>query len=281
MLTYLLALAHAASVSYAFVITNLTIQQAQLDQLNNPSVDQATKDALGSDMVGNALRSWVQVPSNMILVSAAEAGTYHGTFPNSVIDGSCEHKITAKDNSYDFNILHDSYLNGSVTFDFKGKTLAVFAEAYLDNGLNLLTSVQVEVGVSAFGKCQRVLSDTNKISVQSTGQSIMAAKLSASDVHIGKTVDGTLALIFKLGLTLEAAILSWNVNQVSASGGCKIEIGGITIVSVCGWLADQLAKKLEPIIEKIAEVQVPALMARIQDKINAKLNDEIVIPLKL
>jgi hypothetical protein len=157
---------------------------------------------------------------------------------------------------------------------------AIFAEAFLDNKLAISTDARVQTGVKLFHHCNHIARDTVNVAVQSTGRSLLASELSAQNMKVEK-LNGSLALTFNLNFTLQAELLSWNMSQVTASKGCKLKILGITIVSICGWIEDEIKKNVQPLLDKVATVEVPALLERLEEKVNAKIGDKIVIPLKL
>jgi len=118
------------------------------------------------------------------------------------------------------------------------------------------------------------------ISITSTGKNLLAAELDANKFHVTKR-NGTWCLVFEVDFKLQAKLIDWDVNSVTASGACKQKILGIEIYNVCGWVGNKLKDVLDPLEKKVIDVNVPKVLKRIQDKVNALIGDEVVIPLKL
>ena len=261
--------------SNTFPVTALVVTQAQIDAINK-STTAAAANQEGSALVGGALRQWATQPANMIAIRA-KGIDLKGTVPDQTIDDSCSHHIQALNNNFDGTLMHDSYLNGSLSLH-RGQPPAIFAEAFIDNKLEVHTDARVSTGVKIFGHCNRIARDTVGITAESTGQTLIASELAAENVKI-KMVNQSLSLVFNLNFTIQAEIMEWDVSKVIASHGCKLKILGITILSVCGWLGDEIKKHIDPLIHKVGTVEVPGLLQRLEEAVNAKIGDQIVIPL--
>mgnify|MGYP006104201537 CR=1 FL=1 len=272
------ALACVAAAFTAFPITNISPDASQFAALNGSNA--TLRDRTANDLVGSALRSWFSVPANMVEIKKSDLNL-KGTYPNTVVDGSCGHHMEADGNNYDVTLKKDSFLNGSLHVNLTDGSAAVFAEGYLDANLNVKSTVHVSTGAKFFGHgCTRIASTHTTISVGADGKTLLASKLALTKVHVGMA-NGSLALIGNLNFTIDGKEIDWDVAAVTASGNCKIEVLGITLVSICGWLAGEIKSHLQPMVKQITQVTAPAVLERIQDKVQAKIGEQLVIPIKL
>jgi hypothetical protein len=173
----------------------------------------------------------------------------------------------------------DSYLNGSITADLAKHSATVYGEAYLDESITVGTTVHIRLGTKVFGSCISAGIGHQSISTKSTGQNLIGAELDLSKVGI-ELVNGTWCLAFDLGFQLKAQLLSWNMDEVTASGICKLKILGVEIYNVCGWIADELKKYLQQFLTQISTVTAPKVLQKIEDKVNAAIGSRITIPIK-
>lgn len=262
----------------AFPITEVSPSAAQLAALNGTSA--LLRDSTGSELVGAALRQWSKTPANMVEIKVGDLNL-HGTYPDTTVDSSCSKHVTADDNTYAVTLKHDSYLNGSVSVNLTDRSAAVFAEGFLDAHMAVASTAHVSTGahLDPFSHhCSKIASDHTRITVPADGRTGIATKLALNNVHLG-FVNGSLALIGNLNFTLEGKDIYWDIGEVKASGGCKVKVLGITLISICGWLADEIKSHMQDLVTSITQVTAPAVLERIQEKVQSKIGDQLVIPL--
>ena len=263
----------------AFPITEVSPTASQLAALNGSSA--LLRDSTGSELVGAALRQWSQTPANMVEIKVGDLNL-HGTYPDATVDSSCSKHVEADDNTYAVTLKHDSYLNGSVSVNLTDRSAAVFAEGFLDSHMAVASTAHVSTGahLDPFSHhCSKIASDHTRISVPADGRTGIASKLALNNVHIN-FVNGSLALIGSLNFTLEGKDVYWNIGEVTASGGCKVEVLGVTLISICGFLADEIKSHIQDLVTSITQVTAPAILQRIQEKVQAKIGDQLVIPIR-
>ena len=200
------ALACVAAAFTAFPITNISPDASQFAALNGSNA--TLRDRTANDLVGSALRSWFSVPANMVEIKKSDLNL-KGTYPNTVVDGSCGHHMEADGNNYDVTLKKDSFLNGSLHVNLTDRSAAVFAEGYLDANLNVKSTVHVSTGAKFFGHgCTRIASTHTTISVGADGKTLLASKLALTKVHVGMA-NGSLALIGNLNFTIDGKEIAY------------------------------------------------------------------------
>eukprot|EP00746_Dinoflagellata_sp_MGD_P007723 gnl/MRDRNA2_/MRDRNA2_115352_c0_seq1.p1 gnl/MRDRNA2_/MRDRNA2_115352_c0~~gnl/MRDRNA2_/MRDRNA2_115352_c0_seq1.p1 ORF type:complete len:291 (+),score=67.97 gnl/MRDRNA2_/MRDRNA2_115352_c0_seq1:61-933(+) len=259
----------------SFPVTSLSVPQSTFAKLNSTSTG---NDGLATQVLLPALQGvfkdvkyQIEVESGDVVISAQ--------FPDTQVDGDCHHKIEAEHPKAVGTIEKSSFLRFGVSnVSWHGAT--VFADAELDSKLDINTDVCVRVGEEIFGHhCSQIARKTVGIDVLSDGQTGIGLNLTAYNAHIAK-VNGTWSLVFNFHATVVGTVLHWNVEKVTADN-CKIKIIGIEIASVCGTIERHVKDKVQTLTDQVMTVTAPNLLKKLQDKINTKIGDVVVIPLKI
>ena len=93
--------------------------------------------------------------------------TYSGSVIDMIIDDACAHTERTKNGYVHAGLNKDSYINGTINVDIDG--LQLYGEAYLDTYLNIKTGVEIDVGLKAFGHCNKLGQDTIDLDLSATG----------------------------------------------------------------------------------------------------------------
>lgn len=258
-----------------FPVTSLSVTQSTFNKLNSSFTG---NDGLATQTLLPALQGifkdvkyQIEIEDGDIVISAQ--------FPDTQVDGDCHHKIEAEHPKATGTVEKSSFLRfGVANVSWHGAS--VFADAELDSKLDINTDVCVRVGREIFGHhCSQIARKTVGIDVLSDGQTGVGITLTASNAHIAK-VNGTWSLMFNFHASVVGTVLHWNVEKVTANN-CKIKILGITIASVCGTIESHVKSKVQTLTNQVMTVTAPKLLQKLQDKINTKVGDVVVIPLKI
>lgn len=263
-------------MAMAFPITRMSVDHGTLARLNSTDLDTrvwaATQTLLPSlrAFFNNESAFSVQVnPSDLSIAT---------TFPDENVDSSCGHRIDALNNRCAGTLLSSSYLRFTGAVDWGAAVATIVAEAALDAQLRLETDVRLETGVKLLGKCRKLAQKTVGVDVTSSGKNNIGIKFSAKNARL--ELIPQLALVFNLDITVISLILDWNVNNIDVSR-CDIDILGIRIGSVCGFLTRLIRGAITDYTGHLYTIESPALAVKLQRALQSNIGDEIRIPLLL
>lgn len=262
----------------AFPITSLTASQATIDLFQS---GKANNDTLAVKMLLPSLQHLFQQDKYKIPVEADDIQIQQ-SFPEVKIDTTCSHTIDADNGQALGKVQNTSYLKwGIANVSWQGAT--VFTEGEMDAILNIGALVRVKTGTDKIPfskKCHIIAEDKVHLELDSTGKVGVGLNLTASHAHLA-VVKGVLSLVFNFHASVTGQVLKWNVQEVTVHKGCKLEILGITIFSVCKYIADKVKEEANLLTDKVMDVEAPKLLQKLQTAINTMIGDEVVIPLKL
>jgi len=259
----------------AFPLAQLAVDQATFHELNASGVshdDAATSLLLPhmQQLFGDAKYA-IEVERGDVVIQAG--------FPDEQIDGDCHHRIEAEHPRAVGTLDRSSSLRFGVgNISWRGAT--VFAQAEVDSSLDIKADVCVRVGREIFGHhCSQIARKTVGIDVLSDGRNGIGINMTASNAHVAK-VEGVWSLVFDFHASVVGTVLSWNVEKVTANN-CKIKIIGIQIASVCGTIERHVRDNAQKMTDRVEEVQAPALLRKLEAKINTAVGSRVVIPLQI
>lgn len=116
--------------------------------------------------------------------------------------------------------------------------------------------------------------------LKSTGDNKVGVLMKAEHITIKKE-NGTWNLEFDFNITIVGEVIKWNVDEFKVSGGCKIEVFHWKIADFCGYVSDKAKVMIQKFENTVSDVDAPALLKRIQDKIQTAVGTRVKIPLKL
>jgi len=259
----------------SFPVTSLSISQSTFIKLNSTTTG---NDRLATQTLLPALQSVFKDVKYAIEIETGDI-VIPAQFPDTQVDGDCHHKIEAEHPKATGRIKKSSFLRfGVANVSWHGAT--VFADTELDTQLDICTDVCVRVGENIFGHhCSQIARKTVGIDVLSDGQTGVGLELTASNASIAK-VNGIWSLVFNFHASVVGTVLHWNVDKVTADN-CKIKILGIEIASVCGTIESHVKSKVQTLTNQVMTITVPNILKRLEDKVNTKIGDSVVIPLKI
>eukprot|EP00729_Bicosta_minor_P005770 gene5770-1171_t len=252
-----------------FPISEITLTQQDISLLTNASASQTAKDAAATEAVLPYLRKFFNATTNAIKIDARDANV-SWTGPDQVVDGSCDHKVTAEHPKGTGTMLNTSYLQFGIN-KMNWTSIAVFADA----------DVKVELGKHVFGHhCSHLGSKTVGIDVHSTGKTGLGLNMTAFNASVQKTSAGGHELVFNFHADVVVLVLSWNVDDVVAHN-CKIKILGIDIGSYCGILEKAIRNGVNTLSQRATKVAAPEIAEKLEDAINTKIGSVVTIPLQM
>lgn len=134
----------------AFPIVEISLTPSQIALINNASTPQPIKDAAATTALLPLLQSFFNVTEHAIKIDAQDANV-SWTGPDQVVDGSCDHKVTAEHPKGSGTMLNTSYLTFG-TSKMNWSSIAVFADGQVDSALDIDTDIKVELGKHVFGR---------------------------------------------------------------------------------------------------------------------------------
>jgi len=257
--------------SSAFPIPYLSVTDEQLAELSNGS------ETLATALLLPQLKRFFTSAENAILVEPGDI-IVQASFPDVEIDHSCSHKIQALNGHAAGDVRNTSHLTGNTKVSWRD--YAVFIDAELDASLEISSDVRVRTGAKLFGHCDQIARDTMALDLTTTGINGVGVSLSATRQGIER-INGTEYLVFDFHADVMGKVLSWNVQDISVSHGCRMEILGITIASVCGYIEDKVRDKVQVLMDVATQVDAPKILQRLEDKINTAIGDTVKIPLQI
>jgi hypothetical protein len=262
----------------AFPITSLSTNQATIDLFQ---AGKANNDTLAVKMLLPSLQHLFQQDQYKIAVEAEDI-QIQKSFPEVKIDTHCSHTIDADNGQALAKVKNTSYLKwGVANVSWHGAT--VFTDGEMDAVLDIGAFVRVKTGTDKIPfskKCHIIAEDKTQLELDSVGKVGVGLNFTTSHTHLA-IVKGVLSLVFNFHASVTGQVLKWNVPDVKVHRGCKLEILGITIFSVCGYIADKIKEEANLLTDKVMDVEAPKLLAKLQTAINTIIGDEVVIPLKL
>ncbi|CAE7158205.1 unnamed protein product [Symbiodinium pilosum] len=108
---------------------------------------------------------------------------------------------------------------------------------------------------------------------------VFGINMTARNAHL-EYLNSTWFLSFNFHADVVGTVLKWNVEKITADG-CKIEILGIEIASVCGYVERHVKDKLQTLLDSVERIDAPKILQKLQDKINTAIGSIVRIPLKL
>lgn len=255
----------------AFPVAALSVTETQLEALQGGS------EALATDLLLPELMAFFQASENSIAVERGDVVVQQAV-PDTNIDDSCSHTIDALHSQALGDVLKTSYLSGGV--DISWDAVKVFMDGEVDASLDINCDVRVRTGVKTFGHCSQVARDTMNLDVTSTGRNGIGVSLTASNAHVESTGDGAF-LVFDFHADIWGTVLEWRPEEVSVNNGCKMEVLGVTVVSVCGYIERRVQEQAQTMLNTVTKVTAPKLLAKLEEKINTAVGSEVRIPLNL
>lgn len=267
-----------AAAATAFPINLLEVGQSDFQQMNSSATPVATKESIAGKLLLPKMQDIFRQAQYAIAIDKGDV-VISAQFPDTQVDGSCSHAITAEHPKATGVLEHTSTLNfGVANVSWTG--LTIFADAEVDASLDINMDVKVELGKHVFGHhCTHLGRKTVGIDVLSDGHTGIGMSMTASNAHIAK-VNGTWSLVFNFHADVFGKVIHWNVEKVTANN-CKIKILGIDIASVCGTIERHVQDGAQKLTDQAEKVQAPKLLQKLQDKINTAIGSTVVIPLKL
>ena len=265
-----LILALTLMIQILTIDITLPLSQKNFKTLQTPG----NHDIFASSLLLPQLQNFFSLPENEIYISPSD-NSIHAKLQNIKIDGSCRHEINCLNNKFDGTLQKGSYLSGKVKINFH--EIKIMAAAELDAKIDISTDVRVRVGQRFFGHCPQLARKTVGINVASEGKVGIGLELVAKDAKILK-IDDKWFLSFKFLVNIYGTVTGWKTDDIHVHN-CKIKILGIQIASVCGFIERKLKSKINQIVQKAENIQVPSIIKKLEDKIKAKIGDEIRIPL--
>jgi len=129
-------------------------------------------------------------------------------------------------------------------------------------------------------KCMRLVRKTVGFNLVSNGVVKMGISLSLENLSITEA-DGGMLLSFLPTFDIIGQVVSWNLDQLEASK-CVERIAGLKLFSYCGYLEKKARKKIEENMKKIQNVKLPAVIAKLEEKLKMKIGKtvSVLIPME-
>jgi len=124
-------------------------------------------------------------------------------------------------------------------------------------------------------KCARLVRKTVGFNLVSNGVVKMGISLSLGDLSFTEA-EGGMLLSFAPTFDIVGQIVSWNLDQLEASK-CVERIAGLKLISYCGYLERKGRKKIEENMKKIQNVKLPAVMAKLEEKLKMKIGKTVSV----
>lgn len=260
----------------AFPLQSLELTQAVVNQLNTSAPGEAT-DALATSLLLPGMQGLFASDSYQLEVLQSDY-QIHQTFPGQTVDNSCEHKIDVLNPVATGEAEKSSYLKYGVSgVNWKG--LTVFVDGQLDAELGVSLGIDITTGVHVFHHCKRIAGKRVDLTLSSDGHVGLGINMTASNAHVA-FVAGQLSLVFNFHASVVGTVLQWNVDKVMANG-CKIKVLGIEILNICGKVRDAVKNAANQYAQHAVQISIPALLQRLQDKINTAIGAQVVIPIRI
>merc|ERR1712228_377199 len=128
-------------------------------------------------------------------------------------------------------------------------------------------------------KCARLVRKTIGFNLRSTGVIKLGIRMNLGDITIDETDEG-LTLSVTPSFDIIGKILSWNLDEVTASK-CVEKIAGLKLISYCGYLERKARKKIEESMQKVQNVKLPAVVQKLERKLQMKVGKTISVKIPL
>jgi len=128
-------------------------------------------------------------------------------------------------------------------------------------------------------KCARMVRKTIGFNLRSTGVIKLGIRINLGDFTIDETDEG-LTLSVTPSFDIIGKILSWNLDEVTASK-CVERIAGLKLISYCGYLERKARKKIEESMQKVQNVKLPAVIQKLERKLQMKAGKTITVKIPL
>jgi len=128
-------------------------------------------------------------------------------------------------------------------------------------------------------KCARLVRKTIGFNLRSTGVIKLGIRINLGDITIDETDEG-LTLSVTPSFDIIGKILSWNLDEVTASK-CVERIAGLKLISYCGYLERKARKKIEESMQKVQNVKLPAVVQKLERKLQMKAGKTISVKIPL
>mmetsp|Transcript_85138 Transcript_85138/g.214684 ORF Transcript_85138/g.214684 Transcript_85138/m.214684 type:complete len:310 (-) Transcript_85138:69-998(-) len=252
------------------------------DEIKNgpPSL---AKDLKVTKEIVSHLRIFFSAKDHAIVVEPSDLTGLHESLPDMQLDGDCKHKVTAESPKASGEILHGSSLMFGVN-KIQWQDVEVFADALLDASSEVDTDAKIEVGQpwSALGKhhCSKLGQKTFGLKVKSQGKVSLGMNASCSNARIEKASGGKAGfdLVFTFKVEHIGMVMPNWQTQVDASD-CKVEFMGIKLGSYCGIVEKKVREGVLKAVLQVNTVSAPAISARLEQLLQAKIGSEVRIPL--
>merc|ERR1711915_1061384 len=128
-------------------------------------------------------------------------------------------------------------------------------------------------------KCARLVRKTIGFNLRSTGVIKLGIRINLGDITLDETDEG-LTLSVTPSFDIIGKILSWNLDEVTASK-CVERIAGLKLISYCGYLERKARKKIEESMQKVQNVKLPAVIQKLERKLQMKAGKTISVKIPL
>jgi len=196
------------------------------------------------------------------------------------VDGTCSHKVTAEHPLASGQVLDTSTLMFGVS-KITWTSANIFADAKVDASLDVTTDLKIEVGKEVFGHhCTHLGQKTVGAHVRASGEVGIGVNATCSNARVETATSGTgLDLVFNFAVDTVGVVLpAWKTEQVDASN-CNLDVLGIKIGSYCGFVVDHVRDGVEAAVMQVSTVTAPAVAAKLEQVLQAKIGSEVRIPL--
>jgi hypothetical protein len=175
-------------------------------------------------------------------------------------------------------VKNSTYMQAGVKLSWRA--VSVFVDAELDAVLDIGGDVRVRVGKHVFGHhCTQIARKTMGLDIKSDGKTGVGINMTASNARLTHE-NGTWFLVFNFHADVVGKVVQWNVDRITADG-CKIKILDIEVASVCGYVERHVQSKVQALLNQVTTVDAPAILKRLEERINTAIGTVVKIPLKI
>jgi len=271
------ALIFSASYTYsfAFPVDDLFVTDSQFDSLNTTG----NHDELATSLILPHIKALFNGTAASLLVEPGDI-VIKSKYPDVTIDDSCDHKIEALNGHSDGEVKNSTYMQAGVKLSWKA--ISVFVDAELDAVLDIGGDVRVRVGKHVFGHhCTQLARKTMGLDIKSDGKTGVGINMTASNARLSYDHDhGTWQLVFNFHADVVGKVIQWNVDRITADG-CKIKVLDMEVASVCGYVERHVQSKVQTLLNQVTRVDAPAILKRLEEKINTAVGAVVKVPLKI
>jgi len=127
--------------------------------------------------------------------------------------------------------------------------------------------------------CKRIVRKTVGFDLVSSGTVRMGVGVNFTDIRVTPT-DSGVQLSFVPSFHIMGQIISWKMDQVKASD-CTERLAGLKLFSYCSFLEKRARKEITKNMEKIQEVKLPAVIKKVEAKLQAKIGREVKVDIPM